>query len=159
MFMSPQALAQAATAAFAAAAQQVAQQQASNKQNNQGLMFQPNSNMVNRNDSSETRAVANAPGNQPSQVGSNMNTNVPEALTSMIQSAQAFASNPNQMALNAQAAAVLAAGGINPSLLLNAGNGNSNNINPTIAAAQAIASFMQSQQQQQNTQVSQAMTS
>ncbi len=84
----------------------------------------------------------------PAPIPLPMNMNM-DALNAMLQSAQAFSGNPQQMALNAQAAAVLAASGINPSLILNANNGN-NAMNPTIAAAQAIASLVQNQQQQQH---------
>lgn len=161
VFVNPQALAQAATAALAAAAQQVAQQ-VSNKSNpqNPGIVFQSNNNIVNRNDSSETttssglntQTMSNSQCDQSSQ-SSNMNGNLPDALNSLIQNAQAFSSNSQQIALNAQVAALLAAGGINPSLILNSNsNVNSNNVNPTIAAAQAITSLMQNQQQQ-NTQM------
>ena len=158
IFVNPQALAQAATAALAAAAQQVAHQ-VSNKPNpqNPGIVFQSNNN-INGNDSSEattssglnTQTISTAQCNQSPQAN-NMNSNIPDALNTLIQNAQAFSSNSQQIALNAQAAALIAAGGINPSLVLNSNSTvHSNNANPTIAAAQAIASLMQNQKQQNN---------
>jgi hypothetical protein len=170
LFMNPHAVAQAATAALAAAAQQVAQQAKNNQnvQQQQGIVFPPKNLTSQQNaDSSNanvTSQIPNQKGNQTTPQTSNIPTNKLNGTLSSLsetvpvvppvtQNAQTFSNNPQQIAINAQAAALIAAGGINP-LLLNSGN-----IAPAHATTMAaFASLIQSQQQQQGPQHQQTIS-
>ena len=171
LFMNSHAVAQA-TAAFAAAAaaQQVAQQVTNNPNTQQGMAFTPNHlvNQSNNSDNSNNANIQTPPAQQGTQAASQNNTipsnklngnmaSLPDAVPvpPVVQNAQTFPNNSQQIAINAQAAALLAAGSMNPALLMNSGS-----VAPNHATAiAAFATLLQQQQQQQQGSHQQAVPS
>jgi len=147
LFMNPHAAAQAATAAFAAAAQQVAHAQIQNSghSNVNNVNVHPipgfNTTGISTNpDQSQQRSPC-SPSPQP-------NNAMPQQFTNS-QQQQQIQLSAQALSAQAQAAAILAAGGINPALLFNAGApGPSPQAPNALAAAQVVASLLQSQSQQ-----------
>jgi len=163
VFINPHAAAQAAaTAAFAAAAQQVANAQIQsngNQSSAKGNSFLPNNapnQQVSETTNSHLQGITHH-GNQTNSLTAtgftpNEPAQGPPAHPSNIIS-QPF-QNPQQLAISAQAqaAAILAAGGINPALLFNQGAIVPASQTPAaLAAAQVVASLIQPQTQPPST--------